>query len=49
MLAEVTGGSASGLGNIATLAHFDALAFVKYRLPNNGPWPTTNFATTVFV
>jgi hypothetical protein len=26
LLAEVTGGSASGLGNIATLDHFDALA-----------------------
>ena len=26
LLAEVTGGCASGLGNIATLDHFDALA-----------------------
>ena len=41
LLAEVTGGCASRLGNMLTLAHFDALAFVKYRGPKNGPWPTT--------
>ena len=29
------------LGNMLTLAHFGALAFVKSLRPNNGPWPTT--------
>ena len=29
LLAEVTGGCASRLGNMLTLAHFGALAFVK--------------------
>ena len=45
LLAEVTSPCACGLGNIATLDHFDALAFVKYRLPKVGCWPTTNRKT----
>ena len=35
-MAEGTSASPSGLGNIATLDHFDALAFVKYILLKNG-------------
>ena len=41
LLAEVTSPCAYGLSNMLTLAHFDALAFVKYRLLKTGPWPTT--------
>ena len=41
-MAEGTWACASGLGNIATLDHFDALAFVKYRAPKVGGRPTTN-------
>ena len=42
LLAEVTGGCASRLSNMLTLAHFGALAFVKYRGPKKGGEPTTS-------
>ena len=37
----MTAPCASRLGNMLTLAHFGALAFVKYADRNNGCWPTT--------
>ena len=44
-MAEGTWACASGLGNIATLDRFDALAFVKLILLKVRPWPTTTRGT----